>query len=152
MEQNFFLYLSIHNTQSESRKDIVLDIVQTIHRVRRVGVEITILWIPAHIGVERDELADMYDQEATKGWYSLYELKYSKDEIKSIIKSELKMKWQEMRDRERKGRYLYYRMRRQVGELRKKYKRKKGEDIISRMRFGLTGLNSTLKIIKKHAT
>lgn len=68
-------------------------------------------------------------------------ISYSKEEVKSIIKEEMRKKWQEEWNMETKAR-MYYNVQKKVGGMR--------EDIISRMRFGHTGLNSTLKIIGKH--
>ena len=75
---------------------------------------------------------------------------YSKAEIKSIIKSGLKKRWQEEWDRGNKGKY-FHSIQKKLGEMRTTTRDTKEEDI-STMRFGLTGLNSTLKIMNKHNT
>lgn len=76
-------------------------------------------------------------------------ISYSKEEVKSIIKEEMRKKWQEEWNMETKAR-MYYNVQKKVGGKRENNRNKKEEDIISRMRFGHTGLNSTLKIIGKH--
>lgn len=76
-------------------------------------------------------------------------ISYSKAEVKSIIKEEMRKKWQEEWNMETKAR-MYYNIQKKVGGMRENNRNKKEEDIISRMRFGHTGLNSTLKIIGKH--
>lgn len=119
--------------QSDARHDILLYIAQTIHTTRRARADVTFLWVPAHIGVEGNG--------ATKRDVVCMNVRYSKAEIKSVIKTELKKKRQELWDRGNKGRY-YYRIQRKVGEMGKD-NRSKNEDDISRMRFGHSGLNYT---------
>lgn len=53
------------------------------------------MWIPAHIGVDGNAWADENAKEATRKREISMIVKYSKAEIKSIIKSEMKKKWQE---------------------------------------------------------
>jgi len=72
-------------------------------------------------------------------------ISYCKAEVKSIIKEEMKKKWQEEWNKETK----YYSIQKRVGDMRENNRNKREEDIISRMRFGHTGLNSTLKLIGK---
>lgn len=78
-------------------------------------------------------------------------VKYTKSEMKCIIKSKINKKWQERWDKGSKGRHLYS-IQRKVGEMRESHRSRKEEDIISRMRLGHTGQNSTLYAMRKHAT
>jgi len=113
--------------------------------INRVGVKIKFIWIPAHIGVEGNEIADKYAKTATKKSEIDMVISYSKAEVKSIIKEEMKKKWQEEWNKETKAR-MYYSIQKKVGGMRENNMNKREEDIISRMRFGHTGLNSTLKL------
>lgn len=100
-------------------------------------MDVTFLWVGlllAHIGVEGNG--------ATKRGVVCMNVRYSKAEIKRVIKTELKRKRQELWDRGNKGRY-YYSIQRKVGEMRKDNRSKREEDIISRMRCGHSGLNYT---------
>lgn len=49
---------SFKNMQLDVRQDIMLEIAQTVYRIKRVGVIVKFIWIPAHIGVDGNELAD----------------------------------------------------------------------------------------------
>ena len=80
---------SIKYMQSDTRQDIVLDIAQIIFRIKTAGIEIKRTWIPAHIGVDGNELADKYAKGATRKREIIMVIKYSKAEVKSIIKSEI---------------------------------------------------------------
>jgi len=52
--------LSIKNSHSGSRKDILLEILQLASGLQKAGLKFSFLWVPAHIGVEGNELADIY--------------------------------------------------------------------------------------------
>ena len=43
---------SIKHMQSDTRQDIICNIAQTLFRIKRTGIEIIFMWIPAHIGVD----------------------------------------------------------------------------------------------------
>lgn len=109
------------------------------------------LWVPAHIGVDGNEQADKFAKGAARRSHVGLPVKYSKSEVKSIIKVKLKEKWQSQWDGEGKGRY-YYSMQKTVGQCRRSFRSRRDEDIISRVRFGHTGLNSTPKKMGKHDT
>ncbi len=74
---------------------------------------------------------------------------YSKSEFKSIIKREIKKNWQSDWDNVRKGRHLHT-IQPLVGRGRNSSGRRKDNCIISRLRLGQTGLNSTLQVMGKH--
>lgn len=69
--------------------------------------------------------------------------------IKSIIKLEMRGRWQKQWEEERKGRWLY-KIQRRVGERRATGRSRREGVVVSRMRFGHTGLNSTLLLMGKH--
>lgn len=58
--------ISIQNFKSESREDILIEIVQLANGLQASGRRVTFLWIPAHIGVEGNELADEHAKRATE--------------------------------------------------------------------------------------
>lgn len=52
--------------QLDARQDIMLEIAQTVYRIKRVGVIVKFIWIPAHIGVDGNELADKNAKECNQ--------------------------------------------------------------------------------------
>ncbi|XP_023192676.1 uncharacterized protein LOC111609311 [Xiphophorus maculatus] len=143
--------VSIVEQNSESRQDIIADINHLMFRIKSYGSLVKLVWVPAHIGVIGNELADNFAKNAAKKCIVDLNIKMSKNEVKNISKMYIKDKWQEQWDKGSNARF-YYSIQRKVGEFRKCSRNKKEEDIISRLRFGHTGLNSTLKIINKHDT
>jgi len=89
-------------------------------------------------------LADKCEKKAAEKDYR--DIKYSKAEVKSIIKTKINDKWQFLRDNEQTGRYLY-RIQEKVGKSRNTYRKRQEEEVVSRMRLGL---NKTLFIMNNH--
>uniref|UniRef100_A0A8C2HUK7 Uncharacterized protein n=1 Tax=Cyprinus carpio TaxID=7962 RepID=A0A8C2HUK7_CYPCA len=142
---------SIQYSHSESRPDILIEIQQTLYRIQMMGLTVNFLWVPAHIGIQGNEMADKAAKEAIKNNGINLSVSISKNEIKSIIKERLKVRWQKQWDMEKKGRW-FYRIQRKVGEMRSAGKNRRDEIVISRMRFGHTRLNGTLYKMGKHDT
>lgn len=141
--------LSIKNGQSESRQDLIFQIMQSGNNLVKAGVEIVFLWVPAHIGVRGNEMADKLAKDALKKESIDLKVQHSKAEVKSIVKARTCEKWQRLWDTGDTGRQ-YHATQSQVGRARVTAREKKVEDVFSRMRFGHTRLNSTLFRIKKH--
>lgn len=140
---------SLKFLHSETRQDIVYEIMQLANNLIKSGISTTFIWVPAHIGVGGNELADMCAKKAAELPDIEVNVAYSKAEVKSIIKAKTKEKWQFMWDNEQSGRHLY-KFQREVGKNRNTCRNKQEEDVLSRMRLGHTGLNRTLFIMKKH--
>lgn len=56
---------SIKLGHSESRQDIVIEILQILYRIKQAGINMRLIWVPAHMG-EGNELADRYAKQAGK--------------------------------------------------------------------------------------
>lgn len=141
--------ISIKTCQSKSRQDMVIEIIQIANNLIQSGTEITLIWVPAHIGVIGNELADKCAKKAAGNSNVAIEVNYSEAEIKSIVKNIVKGKWQTLWDNGQTGRQ-FYNIQNKVGKGRIMNRSKEEEDVLSRMRYGHTRLNKTLVIIKKH--
>jgi hypothetical protein len=137
--------LSIQNSHSGSRKDILLDILQLASGLQKAGLKFSFLWVPAHIGVEGNELAK---KAAGKDNIDA-DIKYSKAEVKRIIKTRTYEKWQFFWDNESFGRHLFS-IQPKVKKFADSIRTRHEEVVLSRLRIGHTRLNSTLFLMKKH--
>ncbi|XP_035985721.1 uncharacterized protein LOC118559100 [Fundulus heteroclitus] len=137
---------SIHSG-GNSRKDLVIEIYQSLYRLYRYGIEVQFCWVPAHEGVKGNETADKLAKKAL-GKQNKDQISFGKGEGKSIIKKKETEIWQKIWDEDEKGRRLY---RVQKSVIWKNYgKRSRREEIIfTRLRTGHTYLNEFLYIIGK---
>jgi ribonuclease HI len=143
--------MSINSGKSASRQDILYEILQNLYRIYRIGVNISFLWVPAHVGVEGNEEVDQLAKRSLKRNVIDINVSLSKTEVKAIIKSALNKMWQQKWDKESKGRHLYN-IQNKVGVERSKYGSRKEDAIISRLRIGHTCLNYSLFIIGKRVS
>ncbi len=68
---------------------------------------ISFVWIPAHIGIERNEVVDQIAKKTLKHPDIEFNAPMSTLEIKGLIKKALKDMWQSKWDGENKGRHFY---------------------------------------------
>lgn len=143
--------VSIYNQKSESRPDLIMEILQNLFELKQIKIEVQFMWVPAHVGIKGNEEADKLAKQVVDEDRVEIELSHSLKEIKSVIKEEMIKKWQQYWDNESKGRHLYA-IQKKVGKGRKRGRNRREESIITRLRVGHTGLNKTLHLISKHPT
>ena len=142
--------VSLKNMYSISRQDIVYEVLQLANKLQKSGIRISFGWVPAHMGVKGNELADRYAKQAIQKQEVDINEQHSKSEVRSIIKKKVRDIWQYMWDHESTGRNLY-KIQRRGGGSRNTVRNNQEENIISKMRFGHVGLNNIFAIINKHA-
>ena len=59
-----------------------------------MGLNIILVWIPAHIGIKGNELADKFAKAAIKRNHIDIKVPLSKKEMKTTIKYKMKERWQ----------------------------------------------------------
>ncbi len=57
---------SLLYSHSESRPDILMEIMQTLYRIQMMGITVVFLWVPAHIGIQGNETADKEAKASSK--------------------------------------------------------------------------------------
>ncbi|XP_051548849.1 uncharacterized protein LOC127437749 [Myxocyprinus asiaticus] len=147
---SFAALLSLKSGKSSTRQDILSDILQSLFRIHQTRTVISFVWVPAHIGVEGNEVVDQIAKQALK--HSDIELivPMSKLEIKGLIKGAVKDMWQKKKfkkwDSENKGRHLYN-IQRIVGSERRSFGNRREDSIISHLRIGHSALNQSLLLL-----
>ncbi len=53
---------SLLYSHSESRPDILMEIMQTLNRIQMMGITVVFLWVPAHIGIQGNEIKKQKQQ------------------------------------------------------------------------------------------
>ncbi|XP_023190232.1 uncharacterized protein LOC111608691 [Xiphophorus maculatus] len=83
--------VSIVEQNSESRQDIIADINHLMFRIKSYGSLVKLVWVPAHIGVIGNELADNFAKNAAKKCIVDLKIKMSKNEVKILVKCILRI-------------------------------------------------------------
>ena len=135
---------------TSSRDDLILEIKYLLANIRNLGIIVQFCWVPAHIGIKGNEMADKIAKKALEKEHIDIKVPLGKGEAKSIIKNETMQKWQDEWESDPKARQ-YHKVQSQVGGKRVSalgFDRRE-EVVYTRLRLGHTGLNSTLKMIGK---
>ena len=75
----------IFNNEKQARQDITLDIIKNHTYLQERGINITLLWIPSHIDIEGNEIADRNANTGRIKEYIEIDCKLGYNETKSFI-------------------------------------------------------------------
>jgi len=98
---------SILSGKSESRQDILIEVLQSLYRICQLRIIAEFLWVPAHVGVEGNEEVDKIVKPALKHANVNIHITLSKSKIKGLIKVAVRKMWQKRWNKGNKGRHLY---------------------------------------------
>lgn len=132
---------SIQSSRS-CRMDLLYEVYMHLHQLERMGVAVTFLWIPAHVGVWGNERADRLAKKALTRSEPEISVHLGRGEMKVLIQREIMKQWQAQWDLERKGRHLHS-IQRQVGKGARVGSNRRDEVVMARLRIGHTLLNDT---------
>lgn len=130
----------------------MIEISMLMLRIQRLGISVYFCWVPAHMGVEGNERADRIAKKALKfRKEEILSIPFGKGEAKAVIREAVRELWQRKWDNNYKGRH-YHNIQKSINVKLFKGKCRREEVIISRLRFGHTGLNATLFLMAKVGT
>ena len=122
-----------------------------IRSVAMRGVVISLMWVPAHTGVSGNEKVYKLAKTAVKKENVEVKLNLSKAEGKCLVWRGIMIQWQQLWERETKGRNLFSLNKRVTESAKPCGAMRRNEEVtIARLRIGHTLLNSTLFIVGKH--
>lgn len=131
------------------REDLLVEIYTLLYRLNIEGIIVYFCWVPAHIGIG-NEIGDKLAKEALRKDLIDIKIPLGRNEVRSIINREITKIWQQRWESSSTGRW-YYSIVKSVGKKESCYGRHRKEEVmISRLRMGHTGLNSTLALMGKH--
>ncbi|XP_050975638.1 uridine 5'-monophosphate synthase isoform X1 [Labeo rohita] len=142
---------SIKSGRSSARMDIVYNIFCKMYDLKVKGISTQFIWVPAHTGVEGNEKVDILAKQSLRIKEIDLCIPLSKAEAKVYIRKYTQSIWQMYWDDHETGRHLYN-IQKSVDAGRIGSRNRREENIITRLRIGHTGLNSTLYRIGKHPT
>ncbi|XP_067676368.1 uncharacterized protein [Haliotis asinina] len=129
---------SLATKHSSSRPDTIHEILVLIQKLRQENEkEVTLCWIPSHVGIPGNERADKLARQALELNVSL-EHPYSKSEIRSMIQNSITSKWQRLWDTSDKGRWLHQLRPSVKGKLPGPSQNRRVDIMITRLRLGTT--------------
>ncbi|XP_016419840.1 uncharacterized protein LOC107749259 [Sinocyclocheilus rhinocerous] len=135
--------MSLKCCNSRSREDLLYEILQSLFRIHQIHLSVRFVWVPAHVGIDGNEKADKAAKCALKSGNKHININISKSEAKVVIKGQIKKMWQNQWNKETKGRYLFKNIP-LVGKIGTGGRNRKEGKVITRIRNGHTGLNSSL--------
>jgi ribonuclease HI len=98
---------SLRGTGDSCRPDVEEEILHLNTRLKREGCEVTIAWIPAHIGIVGNERADKL-ANAGRESQNYIEVGLIESEIKSIVRETINNQWVEQWKVSHKGRMAFH--------------------------------------------
>ena len=134
-------------TGTSVREDLIIEMNQHLLGLHRGGIEVQFCWVPAQKGLAGNASADKLAKKAVKQQIEIQVL-IGKGEGKAIVKKKGMEIWQRRWDEDQKGRG-YYKIQKSVTIKDYNERNRRDERIITRLRVGHTGLNSTLFIMGK---
>ena len=120
-----------------------------LHHLWRQGVQVVLCWIPSHVGIRGNEVADGLAKEALLRQAIDYSVLLDITDLYGILEKHLLNVWQSLWDSEKKGRF-YYNIQPEVSFDVKYYDICKAKQTcITRLRFGKCMLGDILHMIGK---
>jgi ribonuclease HI len=132
---------SIQTQHTRSRPDILDDIYIQLHKLKNLHYRVHLEWIPSHVGIAGNELADKLAKEALD--FPIQEtLSLSPLEITSIIKQTNTRRWQDLWHSRNhlKWRYTHDPTLVKPCDVTNWHHSRKGDKAITRLRVGVTRL------------
>ena len=87
------------------REDLIIKIYMLLLNLQQLRIDVHFCWIPAHVGIEGNEIADKLAKSAlNKNYNDLLVISFGRSEAKTVIHEGIMECWQEIWDNDRKGR------------------------------------------------
>lgn len=134
------------------RADLVYEIRMALYRVYKMELSVAFLWVPAHVGIAGNEVADSVAKEALRQEFISVNTTLGFFELCSIVARQVSSEWQREWDAEERGRH-YYSIQKSVKGGDANWGRSRGEQVLfARLRLGHCGLAPDLALIGKTAS
>lgn len=84
------------------RSDLVVELLALLYKIEKAGGEVVFLWVPAHVGVEGNEVADGAAKRALRREVDVVTA-IGVQEYRSSIRRVITAGWQKQWEKERRG-------------------------------------------------
>ena len=131
------------------RSDLVVELLVLLYRIEHAGGSVGFLWVPAHVGVEGNEAADVAAKKALERDIDV-RVSIGNSECRSIIKRRITDVWQREWENEKKGRHYFSIQSSVRKEQAYLGSERKHTVVMTRLRLGHCGLAWDLAKMGKH--
>lgn len=144
--------LALKNSANANKSPLVASTLELIHKIMHEGKEVTVIWVPSHVGIDGNEAADRLAKSAIKHPEVELDIPRELTDFKRAIKKEIMKEWQTRWDEESRGRH-YWSIESKVSRKIKFATTPRCKEVaITRLRLGKCQLNHYLKILDLHNT
>ncbi len=133
-----------------TRPDIVGEILMMVFKLERQGCSVAFLWVPAHTGVEGNEVADRAARTSSGRESVDLQVPFGRMEYRSIISERLDWEWQQEWDGNNRVIVKLYSVHPSVKPGNRVNLPRIDETKWTRLRLGHCGLASGLMLVGKH--
>ena len=91
--------MALRDNNPGARPDLVVELLTLLYRIEQDGGKIGFLWVPAHVGVEGNEMADLTAKRALRDVELNVGIGVS--ECRSVIKKDITAQWQKQWENEK---------------------------------------------------
>ncbi|KAL2077950.1 hypothetical protein ACEWY4_025635 [Coilia grayii] len=146
---SFSLLQCLKSCSSNARPDLIAGILLLLNSLYLSGCDVSFLWVPAHVGIKGNEIADKLAKEYLNKDVVMLPVGPGRTELRSQLMGNIFKTWQAEWDKDLKGRHLYS-IQPSVNALCTLSGDRSRQVVLTRLRLGHCGLNSTLHLIHKH--
>ena len=143
---------ALRYSANTSKSPLIAETLTLISNEICNGKQVTIIWVPSHVGIHGNEVADRLARGAIRHQNIELVIPPEIDDLKRIIKKEIIKEWQN-RWNSTPGDHHYRSLEARVsGGFKFETSNRKKEVLISRLRLGKCGLNHYLHVMGLHDT
>ena len=135
-------YSALQSLEKENNEcNLVREILHKLQCLKMKRISVSFEWIPAHVGIHGNEIADTLAKNATKRKAIDFEIKLSKNDLETKSYKVYLDEWQKDWDTSLKGRFLYNIQNKVTDNPKFKFNTRNEEIMFHRFRLGVTSLN-----------
>ena len=142
---------AVKKGHSKARQDVINNILMSLYELKN-DCDVSFCWVPGHTGIEGNERADTLAKKSLEKEVGM-KIPLGRVELRAMIAGAMKKDWQLEWEREERGRHLF-RVQPNVNSSCMCFTALSRREavVLSRLRIGHCGFNSTLYILGRHET
>lgn len=144
--------LSLKNSANASKSALVASVLTIISNIQKSDRKISLIWVPSHIGIPGNEIADGLAKEAIKQPEIQIDIPPELADLKRVIRREVMTEWQARWNSAPESRHYWSLETKISNRIKFASTNRKKEVVISRLRLGKCRLNHNMKKINLHKT